>query len=354
VFVLGTAFDITARKLAEEALRNSEEKFRTLVDTTPAATVIFQGTKVLYANRMVFDVLGYSPEDLATLNFWDAVHPDYRDLARERGNARLRGEDVPSSYEVRFLTKSGEPRWGIYSAALITYEGKPAVIGTVFDITERKQAEEAHHQSEERYRILYQDNPSMYFTLAEDLSVLSVNQHGADQLGYTPEELVGEPVLLVVHADDQTHVRRQLESLLRHRGVRHGLEFRKVRKDGEVIWVKESVRVTHDVDGKRIILVVCEDISERKRMEEALQGLREELEHKAERAIAGDNPYNLSFRELTVLHLVTGGRSDKEIGAVLGIRPQTVSKHVANVLKKMQASSRTEAGVRALREGLVA
>jgi PAS domain S-box-containing protein len=209
-YVLGTAFDITARKLAEEALRQSEEKFRTLVDTTPAATVIFQGTRVRYVNRMVFDVLGYSAEDIPGLNFWDAVHPDYRDLVRERGNARLRGEDVPSSYEVRFLTKSGEPRWGLYSAAVITYEGTPAVIGTVYDITERKEAEEALQVSEERYRMLYQDNPSMYFTLCEGLTVLAVNKYGAGQLGYEPEDLIGEPVLEVVHPGDRNSVRRQL------------------------------------------------------------------------------------------------------------------------------------------------
>lgn len=352
-YVLGTAFDITARKLAEEALGSSEEKFRTLVETIPAAVFIYQGTRIRFANRTTQEVLGYSEEKLDTMSFWDTVHPDYRDLVRDRGFARQQGEDVPSSYEIQYLTHSGEARWGLFAAALITYEGAPAVLGTVYDITERKQAEEAHRRSEERYRILYQDNPSMYFTLAEDLTVLSVNQHGAEQLGYTAEDLVGEPVLLVVHADDQTHVRRQLESLLRRPGARHGLEFRKVRKDGEVIWVKESVRVTRDVDGARIILVVCEDVSERKRMEEAFQGLREELERKADRAVAGDNPYNLSFRELTVLHLVTGGRSDKEISVILGIRPQTVSKHVANVRKKMRASSRTQAGVRALREGLV-
>ncbi len=345
--------DITERKRAEEALRESEERFRKLAETTTAAAFIFEGSRIRYANSAASDVTGYSSEELLARNFWEIAQPDIDSDIRERLQARALGEPVPPRAEVRIITKGGEARWVDFNAGFVELDGREYVLGTAFDITARKLAEEAHRRSEERYRILYQDNPSMYFTLAEDLTVLSVNQHGAEQLGYTAEDLVGEPVLLVVHADDQTHVRRQLESLLRRRGARHGLEFRKVRKDGEVIWVKESVRVTRDVDGALIILVVCEDISERKRMEEALQGLREELEHKADRAVAGNNPYNLSFRELTVLHLVTGGRSDKEISVVLGIRPQTVSKHVANVRKKMRASSRTQAGVRALREGLV-
>jgi DNA-binding NarL/FixJ family response regulator len=65
------------------------------------------------------------------------------------------------------------------------------------------------------------------------------------------------------------------------------------------------------------------------------------------------NPYGLTFRELTVLHLVAAGRSDKETARELGIRPLTASKHVGNILGKMEATSRTDAGVRAVREGLI-
>ena len=88
-------------------------------------------------------------------------------------------------------------------------------------------------------------------------------------------------------------------------------------------------------------------------MEETLEQMREELEAKVERQLGRKNLYGLTFRELTVLHLVAAGRADKEIAGELGISPLTVHKHVANVLAKMGASSRTEAGVRALREGLV-
>ena len=95
------------------------------------------------------------------------------------------------------------------------------------------------------------------------------------------------------------------------------------------------------------------DITERKRTEAALQRAREELEGRVERRMDGAGHYGLTFRELTVLHLVAAGRSDKEIAAELGISPLTIHKHVSNILARMNASSRTEAGVRALREGLV-
>ena len=106
-------------------------------------------------------------------------------------------------------------------------------------------------------------------------------------------------------------------------------------------------------DGELIVLIVCEDITERRRTEEALQAAREELESRVEMALAHTNPYDLTFRQLTVLHLVAQGKSDREIGLALGISPLTVNTHVSRALKKMGASSRTEAGVRALREGLI-
>ncbi|MDO8616004.1 MAG: LuxR C-terminal-related transcriptional regulator [Dehalococcoidia bacterium] len=95
------------------------------------------------------------------------------------------------------------------------------------------------------------------------------------------------------------------------------------------------------------------DVVERKAAEEAMQRARQELEGKVERQMLLRNPYRLTFRELTVLHLVSDGRSDKGIGVELGISPLTAQKHISNILTKMDASCRTEACVRAVRQGLL-
>ena len=100
-------------------------------------------------------------------------------------------------------------------------------------------------------------------------------------------------------------------------------------------------------------LAVLLDVTERKRLEDELQQMREELEGKAEQQMALGNPYHLTFREFTVLYHVADGEADKEMAAKLGISPLTVHKHVSNILHKMNASSRTEAGTRAVREGLL-
>ncbi|MDO8612508.1 MAG: PAS domain S-box protein [Dehalococcoidia bacterium] len=134
--------DITDRKRMEEALRESETKFRTLAETVAAAAFIFQGTRMCYVNSAAEAQTGYSREELLTMDFWDVIHPDFRDLVKKRGLARQRGEQVPARYEVKLLTKSGEERWVDFMAGTIEFEGQPAVLGTAFDITDRKAAEE--------------------------------------------------------------------------------------------------------------------------------------------------------------------------------------------------------------------
>jgi PAS domain S-box-containing protein len=473
----GSARDVTERVEAEAALRESEGRFRALAETTTAAAFIFDGARIIYANPAAAAVTGYARDELEGMNFWEIVHPDVQDDVNEVARARATGDTKP--VEVKLRRKGGELRWLEFSMGFVEYDGARRVLGTAFDITdrkaadkalnesrerlrlaldrgqmtawewdverdritdtageggplapdpepqtygrfieavcdqdrdavaaalrravadegefaaefqmlwpdgqlhwvvtsgglmvdadsgrkrlvgvamditERKAAESALRESEERYRSLYQDNPSMYFTVAEEGTVLSVNQFGAEQLGYTPDELVGGSVFEVFHKADRAAVKRQFAYLARDPSAVRSWEFRKVRKDGAVIWVREIVRASQDAAGQTIFLVVCEDISERRRMEETMQSMREELERRAERAVAHGSRYALSFREMTVVELVASGKSDKEIGVILGIRPMTVSKHVANVLKKMGAASRAEAGVRALREGII-
>jgi len=136
------SLDITERKRAEEAIRQSEEKFRVLAETSPAAIVLHQGEKFVYANPATTRISGYSEAELLGMNFWDWSNEEFLDTVRERGQARLRGESVPLQYEYRLTTKSGVEKWVIISAGNIQYQGKPAVISTLLDITEAKRAEE--------------------------------------------------------------------------------------------------------------------------------------------------------------------------------------------------------------------
>ncbi|HWP93706.1 MAG TPA: sigma 54-interacting transcriptional regulator, partial [Thermodesulfobacteriota bacterium] len=131
--------------------------------------------------------------------------------------------------------------------------------------------------SEERYRTLYENNPLMCFTTDAEGTVLYVNQLGAEQLGYTAEQLSGKSVFNVFYEDDKKTVSEQLSMCLQDPTHVARWELRKVHKDGRILWVRESARVIHDIDGSKAILIACEDITERKRAEQALQKALSEI-----------------------------------------------------------------------------
>ncbi len=148
---------------------------------------------------------------------------------------------------------------------------------------ERRQAQKALRESEERYKALYEDTPSLYFTLDVKGTVLSVNRFGANQLGYTAEELVGFSMLDIFHEEDREGASRAFEKCLQESNQINSWEARKVRKDGSTVWVRENIRVVRRPEGGTIILVACEDITERRRAEEERErSLTRELQIRAQ------------------------------------------------------------------------
>lgn len=135
---------------------------------------------------------------------------------------------------------------------------------------DRRQAEEVLRHSEGRFRALYDDNPSMYFTVAPEGNVLSVNRFGAEQLGYRPEELIGRSVFSVFYEDDKRAVRRCLASAFAQPERLATWEFRKVKKTGEIIWVREAVRVLPAARNGPVALIVCNDVTAEKELQHKL------------------------------------------------------------------------------------
>ena len=160
----------TVRKLAEEALKASEQWFRQLADTTSTAITIYQGERFVYANQAASILTGYTLDELNRLKFWDLIHPDLREISRERGLARQQGENVLPRYELNFIHKDGTERWIDYTAGTIDWNGKPAAIGTAFDITERKNAEEKIQQDLKEKEVLLQE---IHHRVKNNLSVMS-------------------------------------------------------------------------------------------------------------------------------------------------------------------------------------
>jgi PAS domain S-box-containing protein len=147
--------------------------------------------------------------------------------------------------------------------------GRPAVmLVTSNDITERKRAEQAQRDSEEQWREVFEHNPVMYFMVSPTGTVLSVNGFGAAQLGYTAAELVGQSVLEVFLEEDREVVKARLATCVEELGSTHSWEIRKVRKDDTMLWVRENAKTVRRSGSDVIVLIACEDITERRRAEQ--------------------------------------------------------------------------------------
>lgn len=148
-FFSGMIRDITARKHAEEALRESEQRFRTMAEMMPITVAIYQGVGHAYANAAAAEMFGYSREELLERSFLEYVHPDFQEVVKERSLARQRGEHVTARYEIKLVHRDGRPFWVDFAASTIEYEGKPAVLGVAIDITQRKDWEAAQRKAVE-------------------------------------------------------------------------------------------------------------------------------------------------------------------------------------------------------------
>jgi PAS domain S-box-containing protein len=278
--------DVTERRRAEQVVREREEWFRRLADTTSTAIFIYQGEKLVYVNKATQRLSGFSEEELLSKRFWELVHPDDQSLVRGRGFTRRRN-NVSDHYEFKILHKNQTARWIDFTAGKIIWMGQPATIGTAVDITERVMIETALRQSEERFRLLAESSLTGVY-LIQHQKFIYVNQSFASTFGYTVQEIVGKlaPIDLT-HRDDRARV---LENIRRRiageiEGIRY--EFKGIRKDGSI---------THlEVYGRRIeyagevgILGTLIDVSERKRGEDQLRYQAMLLQHVSDGVLSFD------------------------------------------------------------------
>jgi PAS domain S-box-containing protein len=170
------------------ALEQSEEKYRLLVENANESVMVFQDGRLKFFNDKSLELSGYSRDELAAKPFTELVHPDDRDLVDERHRKRIRREDVPASYEFRILHKDSQTRWVEINAVMITWEGRPAVLGLLTDVTQRKNMEQelkayaqriTQVQEEERKRIAYElhDDTAQYLAILK-LQIDSLLQSG--------------------------------------------------------------------------------------------------------------------------------------------------------------------------------
>lgn len=193
------------RKRAEEALRESEEKYRTLFDNAGEAIFVAQGGKLVFSNPMTARLLGYPSEEIRIRPFTEFIHPDDRNMVVERHLKRLRGEELPAVYSFRILNRDGNTLWMDLRAVLINWEGQAATLNFVSDITERKRGEEALRESEEKHRMLFETMAQGVVYQDADGRIISANPTAERILGLSLDQMRGrtsiDPRWRAIHED---------------------------------------------------------------------------------------------------------------------------------------------------------
>ncbi|MFQ5595856.1 MAG: PAS domain S-box protein, partial [Anaerolineae bacterium] len=288
--------DITERRQAAEALRASEEKYRLLVETANEAIVVAQDGRLKFFNPKAMEITGYSQAELASKPFPELIHPDDRQMVVENHLKRLAGETLPQTYPFRIVDKSGNTKWMEINAVVIDWEGRPATLNLLTDITERKRAEELLRESEERYRTLFeQANDGIHLANGHD-EIIDANPRMCEMMGYSREELLAMRV-----PDLQApEVDRPEGGVVRGEVAHYGnaaFEALNVHRDGTRIPIEVSVSRVTGVEGELFVSVV-RDITERKRAEAVLKEYSERLEEMVEERTA-----ELAYRAGQLEHL---------------------------------------------------
>jgi len=271
--------DIVQRKAGDAALRASEAFFREITENASDMVLIVNREGILtYVSPSIERFMGYRPEELIGRPAFDLIHPSDRQRAMIDFAAALHAKETAIPNSFRVLHKDGSERVleGL-GKNLLTHPAIAGFIMNVQDVTAGVAVEKALRESEERFRDLYDEAPVGYFEYDLEGNITRVNRTELNMLGYTAEEMIGQPCWKFI-VDDEA--RDQI--LAKLNGVRppaHGLERTYRRKDGTTFPVLFEDRLLMDVDGRiKGIRTTIQDITERKRAEKEREKLIQELQ----------------------------------------------------------------------------
>ena len=274
---VATYSDITPAKRREQGLVESEERHRRLLETLPDAVIIHSGGKVAYVNPAAIRLFGASGHtELVGRGSRDLVHPDSRQIDAERTAQVLHERSSLPPVEQRRVRLDGEAVDVETRSCFIIWNGKPALLGVVRDLTEHKRAEDWLRQSEERYRRLVELSPdSIYVHQAG--RIVFVNSAGVRLFGArSPEDLIGRDSLDLIHPADHAQVRERQKIVLSG-GATPMLEQRRRRLDGSEFW-GATTAIPLTWQGEHAALVVIRDISDQKHAQQSLENAKDAAE----------------------------------------------------------------------------
>ena len=263
------------RKKAEEALKESEELFRTLVEKNLVGVYLLQGDTFIYANPVVCEITEYDLSEMKNMKLKNIVHPDDYEVVASRAAARLRGEDVPASYEFRIVTKSGKVKWVKILASRIILNGVPTILGTVEDITEQRKVRQELESEREKLAVTLRSIGDGVITTDTEGKIQMMNKVAERLTGWSEEEAIGRDIMEVLNIlDEQTEeplgnpVKRTLET---HGAIHVAESAILVCKDGSRKIISDSAAPIHRSDSTILgVVMVFRDITKERMYEKEI------------------------------------------------------------------------------------
>jgi PAS domain S-box-containing protein len=267
-----------SRRRADLALEKSERDYRNLIEHANEAIHVIQDGVLRMVNPRTVEMSGYPETELLGQPFTEFIHPDDRGMMANRFKRRIGGEAVPSRYTYRILRRDGTIRWVEVSVVVVTWDGRPATLNFVTDITKRKHAEDALRESEERYRQFFRTTVDSVFITAPDGHWIDFNDAVLEMFGCNSrEEVFSRPITsFYIHPEERPVLVERVE---REGYVKeYPIQFRK--QDGTVFDSLMTVVPDKNPDGStKAFIGTIRDITEQKRTGDALKESEERYRH---------------------------------------------------------------------------
>jgi PAS domain S-box-containing protein len=256
------------RELVER--KQTEEKYSTLVEGGNDGIIIIQDGLVKFANSKMVEMTGFSLDEATGKPFLEFVSPEYRSTVMQSYQKRTSGEEAPNNYEIEILAKNGGRVPVEINASQIEFEGRPADMAIVRDITERKKTERALIEGEEKYHALFENaHDGIVLYDAETGAVVDCNQEFERETGRNLAQLSNR-TMWELRPPELVEPARRLFNEIKQHGQVGPIESAYERPNGEVVPVEYSSKLI-TVRGRRYIQSMARDITERKRAEDALR-----------------------------------------------------------------------------------
>ncbi|MFX0022520.1 MAG: PAS domain S-box protein [Candidatus Hermodarchaeota archaeon] len=283
--------DITHRKIAEQKLKESEEKFRTMAEQSFMGIIILQDGIFKYFNEQAVIINGYSKEEIQNwepYEFQKLIYPDDREFVMEQARKKQSGvPDAITHYQYRVVRKDGEIIWVENFSKTINYEGRPADFVLTIDISDKIKAEESIKESEEKYRLISENTDDMIVVFNEDgtIDYLNAETH-SKVLGYSPENFKDKSFRdSIVHKDDIDISDKNFSEVTNRRNFYS--QFRLKHKSGEYLWFEVTGKSFLDKYGNKKLLCVSRNINEEKLAKQKIKESEENFRTIAEQAFIG-------------------------------------------------------------------